>query len=1171
MGTFQLLRRNLSYYWRTHLAVVLGVATAVAVLTGALMVGQSVRASLRELLLNRLGKTDDVISAAGYFREQLASDLESLSQFATRFQAVCPLIVLEGTVTHQENKRRAAGVVVYAVDDRFFRFHQQDQAAPKEREAFLSPTLARELGVRDEESLLLKVEKPSAIPAEFLQGHRDTQEHTLRLSASGAQNSLGEFTIRPQQGDVRALFVSLRRVQRELELAGKVNTILVAERDSTQAWQQGRSQLERALRQVLQLQDLGIKLRVLAEQPCLVLETESTLISESLEQAARATANELGLKTSSILTYLANFIRSGEAEVPYSLVTAMDRESLARLETEQERVPARNNKSTSAAQKGNNASSSEPPILLNDWTARALRVQPGAEISLDYYAWLPEGRLVTRSAQFCLSRILPLKGIVADRELVPEYPGITTSDNLSDWDPPFPMDLRRIRPRDEAYWHQYRTAPKGYIPLEVGQALWQSRFGRLSSLRFFSKAGSDLTSVQESYRRKLTEVLGPLQPGLSVYAVRGQGLEASQGATDFGEYFLYFSFFLVVSALLLTALFFKLGVEQRLREIGLLQALGFSRRRIRALFFSEGLVLAIVGSIAGVAGAVVFGEFIMWGLGHWWSGAVGTARLSFHWSPSSVGVGVLGGVLTAVLCIAATLRSLGLRSPRSLLSGGWGEEGLGAEESGKRQSRESLQDQAPRVSRSPFPRFPVSPFLPFATAAVLVLTLAATLLLLAASFRKISQVAGFFGAGTLLLSASLLQQTIRLKRGDNRLLQEQGWRGISRLGFRNARQRPGRSALCVTLIASASFIVVAVDAFRREGSLNPADRKSGTGGYSLLANSSLPLFHDLNTREGRETLSLDAHGNTVLEKVGFSRFRVRPGDDTSCLNLYQARNPRILAATEDFIKANRFTFQDSLAGTAQEKANPWLLLKSHTPDASIPAIADANSITYGLHRKLGDIVELNSGSDHPIQLRLVAALADSLFQSELLVSEENFVRLFPQLQGYRFCLLDTADQKAADVAGILEDRLSDFGFDVIPADERLAGFHRVENTYLSTFQSLGTLGLVLGTLGLATVLLRNVLERRRELALMRAVGYTRLHLAVMVLAENVWLLVRGLLIGTCCALVAIAPSFLGGGRHLPVLSMALLVTTVLLVGLLASVLATAAALRSPLLLALRAE
>ena len=78
------------------------------------------------------------------------------------------------------------------------------------------------------------------------------------------------------------------------------------------------------------------------------------------------------------------------------------------------------------------------------------------------------------------------------------------------------------------------------------------------------------------------------------------------------------------------------------------------------------------------------------------------------------------------------------------------------------------------------------------------------------------------------------------------------------------------------------------------------------------------------------------------------------------------------------------------------------------------------------------------------------------------------------------------------------------------APARLAAFHRVENSYLETFRALGALGLLLGTVGLAAVLMRNVLERRRELALLRAVGYRPRHLAVMVLAENLFLLVVGL-------------------------------------------------------------
>jgi ABC-type antimicrobial peptide transport system permease subunit len=237
----------------------------------------------------------------------------------------------------------------------------------------------------------------------------------------------------------------------------------------------------------------------------------------------------------------------------------------------------------------------------------------------------------------------------------------------------------------------------------------------------------------------------------------------------------------------------------------------------------------------------------------------------------------------------------------------------------------------------------------------------------------------------------------------------------------------------------------------------------------------------------------------------------------------------------------------------------------------IPVIADANSLAYVLHRKLGEEIVLNEETNHPLRLRFVAALSDSLFQSELLMSEKNFLRAFPEQEGYRFFLLDVAPEKTPSVAALLESRLSDFGFDAGGAGERLAEFHRVENTYLSTFQTLGGLGTILGTLGLATVLLRNVLERRRELALLRAVGYNARHFAVMVVAENAFLLFCGLLTGVCSAVLAIAPAFYARGGRLPTASLAVLLAAVVITGLAASLVATVAALRSPLLPALRAE
>ena len=56
-----------------------------------------------------------------------------------------------------------------------------------------------------------------------------------------------------------------------------------------------------------------------------------------------------------------------------------------------------------------------------------------------------------------------------------------------------------------------------------------------------------------------------------------------------------------------------------------------------------------------------------------------------------------------------------------------------------------------------------------------------------------------------------------------------------------------------------------------------------------------------------------------------------------------------------------------------------------------------------------------------------------------------------------------------EITTLLESTLSDYGLDVVDTQQRLAGFLAIQNTYLSTFQMLGALGLLLGTAGLAVV------------------------------------------------------------------------------------------------------
>src|ERR1039457_7064324 len=683
-----LLARNLTWYWRTNLAVLLGVATATGVLGGAALVGESVRASLRGLVLDRVGKADFVVTRAGFFREALAEEMRP---------AGAPLIVLEGVAG------RAAGIQVYGVDERFWKFQGYPGSPPHGREVQLTAGLAAELGANANDTMLLRSPKLSAIPRESPHGRKDDAGKTLRLTMSGVAQR--PFSLRAEQGDVRAVYVSLAHLQREVNQPRRVNTIVAA-----------HGKLP-----ALTLADLGVRLRTLEGQQCLSLETDSAVISDALADAAARTAQSLGLRAQPVLSYLANSMRIGARAVPYSVVTALDA------------APA---------------PATEDGIALNQWAARDLGAKVGDSLELEYFAWKTDGQLHTETALFHVKQIVPVDA--GDRDLTPAYPGITESRSLRDWDPPSPLALSRIHPRDEEYWNPYRTTPKAFVRLSRGRTLWGTRFGSLTSIR--------ISPPSPAYAEALRAALDPVAMGMTSIPVKAQSLQAAQGATDFGEYFVYFSFFLMVSALLLTGLFFRLGIEQRKREIGTLRSLGFSASKIRTVFLLEGAVLAVAGAALGTAVALGYGALILLGLRTWWFDAVGTRLLWLHANVVPLGEAAIAGVLVGLATVAWTLRELQPETPRGLLAGA----------------------QKPATGRWRWIAGGVAA-------------------MLAPGLAGVGGAGGFFGGGALLLIAALLLESAWLHTKRFAPI-----RGKATLGMRNVAYRPGRSILCIALIASAT-------------------------------------------------------------------------------------------------------------------------------------------------------------------------------------------------------------------------------------------------------------------------------------------------------------------------------------------------------------------------------
>ena len=140
---------------------------------------------------------------------------------------------------------------------------------------------------------------------------------------------------------------------------------------------------------------------------------------------------------------------------------------------------------------------------------------------------------------------------------------------MADWEAPFPIDLSRVRPKDEDYWDTYRDAPKAFVSAATGQRLWQSRFGVLTAVRIGAIAGRDIETTAKLFEDSLRKNIAPESVDLTFQPIKQQGLAASAGATDFSELFIAFSQFLIISAALLVGLLFRLSVEQRGREVGM--------------------------------------------------------------------------------------------------------------------------------------------------------------------------------------------------------------------------------------------------------------------------------------------------------------------------------------------------------------------------------------------------------------------------------------------------------------------------------------------------------------------------------------------------------------------------------------------------------------------------
>lgn len=597
---------SIRFYWRSHLGVLLGAGLASAVLTGSLLVGDSVDGSLRKFALQRLGGIRYAMQTPnGFFAADLAKRV-----FPDAAAAVLQLRGMAIGEEHQVNQ-----VQVLGCGSNLWKFAGMDFQL-LENEVALNRKLAAALDVEVGDEVSLRIEKPGLLPRDAPLASQDN-DRSVRGRFSVARilsnDELGRFSLSANQEVPYNAFVNARWLEGRTELEGKAN-LLAASQKTT-------------LREVWNPGDFGLRFREAGG--VVQLESDGIYLEPEAARAAMAVPGAQGT-----LTYLVNSISNGGRSTPYSFVLAKEGLDLG-----------------------------DDGIIINRWLATELDVVKGDSVLVNYFELAANGKFLEQERGFRVHAILEMDELAMERGLAPAFPGLTDVDRCADWDVGIPMDEEQLEDEaNEEYWNRYKQTPKAIVSLKAGQEMWSNRFGKLTGVRWQKHDFIGLTP-QEAFRKEF-------EPGAAGYVfrpVREQALASVEHAMDFGQLFVGMSFFLIVAALMLTGLLFVFGVQQRAEEMGILLATGWRPGQVRRAVLAEGGAVALAGSVVGAGLGIGYTKLLIAGLAGHWKGAVANSAIEYCGDASTVVVGASASFVCAMAAIAIAVWRQAKHSARELL------------------------------------------------------------------------------------------------------------------------------------------------------------------------------------------------------------------------------------------------------------------------------------------------------------------------------------------------------------------------------------------------------------------------------------------------------------------------------------------------------------------------
>ena len=1032
MYIFKLILKSAWFYRKLNLTIILGIALSTAILVGALIIGDSVKYSLQQITVQRLGKTSQVITAGErLFGQQLAAELAAKTGVETT-----AMLRANGFGVIDGGDIRINQLAVWGVDSTLQHFANVSESfILNGNEVAINENLASLAKLKVGDEFLLRLNKLNTFPANtpFVSEEETTVSFRVSVARILKSDELGNFNLQNIQSAPRNVFLNLQWLNEQMGLQQKANVLLIAEGVTGE-------ELIQNLQKSWKLDDVNLEIRENTELNYTELISNRVFVEPVVEQFC---LNQIP-GSQAIFSYFINeFILNGK-QTPYSFVSS-------------------------------DPNLSETQMTVSNWLADDLSIKMNDTIRLSYFEVGPLRRLALKDTSFVVAEIYQLGGEKADVNRMPVIPGLSDAGNCRDWKTGVPVDLKKIRTKDEDYWKAHKGTPKAFVSLETAQKLWGNRFGQSTAIRV------DGLKKAEFENQLLTGLL-PAQLGFEVRDVKTDGLAAASGGTDFGGLFIGLSFFVLFAAVLLAFLLFKLYLGFRKTEIGTLTALGFSFPAIRKLFVAEASVFVLLGILLGIPFSIYYNHLILKAINTIWVDIVRTSIVNIHIRPVSL---IMGSLIIAAMSFIAIwlmlnrfLKNEAIALQRKHISG--------KEKSGKKSLWIGL-----------------------------ILIGFSFIILFSKGFRSGEiNPEMFFISGFGLLPGLILLFNFWMHR---LAVQEKAMHfSLRTMLLKRIAGERRRNVMIVSFLSVGVFMVVSTGLNRKDLTSKAELPSSGTGGYDWFVETTMPVLFDANTPKGREELDWPADAQIV-------QFQSQPGDDASCLNLNKISRPRLIAFNPTALD-ERLAFTFATRTDDLDAQHPWLTLNKTLADDVIPAIADQTVIQWGLMKKVGDTLMYKTEDGKDLKLKLVGGLANSVFQGNVIIAEDHFNRAFPSVSGSNVFLIDAPDSTLTTED--LQTGMRNYGPEISRTTDRLLSFYTVENTYLNIFLMLGALGLLIGTLGLGILIFRITFEQIPEYALLLSLGFSKPIIQRMVMREKLFLMIVSVLIGLIPAVLSGLPTLI---------------------------------------------